>query len=135
VSFLEAFPDDEFCAEHLWRTRYAPDGEHAECPKCKCVRRFKRYATSQGRKSWTCIGCGHHVHPKAGTIFHRSSAPLQCWFEAIWRASHGDAVSARALERKYGVTYKAAWRIRQIVTKLNDPKALADTFAISAFQT
>src|SRR6266540_440422 len=75
MEFQRDFPDDTACLEHLWRSRYSPDGEHAECPKCERERRFKKYATKQGRQSWTCTGCGHHVHPTAGTIFHKSRPP------------------------------------------------------------
>jgi len=74
--FQREFPDDAACLEHLWRARHSPDGEHAHCPKCGSERVFKRYATKQGRQSWTCTGCGHHVHPTAGTIFHKSSTSL-----------------------------------------------------------
>jgi transposase len=81
--FLAEFPDDDACLQHLWRTCHAPDGEHAHCPKCDCRRSFKRYATKQQRQSWTCTACGHHLHPTAGTIFHRSSTSLRLWFYAI----------------------------------------------------
>lgn len=130
VDFLAKFPDDDACLEHLWRTRHAPDGEHALCPKCGSRRLFKHYETKQQRQSWTCTGCGHHLSAKAGTVFQGSSVPLQCWFEAIWRGNLGEAVSARALERKYGLSYKAAWRVRCLATQLNDPKTLADAFAL-----
>lgn len=81
--FLAEFPDDNACLEYLWRTRHAPDGENAECPKCQEVKPFKRYATKQQRQSWTCTACGHHLHPTAGTIFHRSSTSLRLWFYAM----------------------------------------------------
>lgn len=54
MEFMRQFPDDAACLDHLWRTRYAPDGERAHCPKCDQERSFKRYATSQARQSWTC---------------------------------------------------------------------------------
>ncbi len=73
TEFLAEFPDDAACLEHLWRTRYSPDGEHAHCPRCDTEKVFKRYETKQQRQSWTCTACGLHVHPTAGTIFHRSS--------------------------------------------------------------
>jgi transposase len=76
MEFMREFPDDAACLEHLWRSRCSPDGEHADCPKCKQERVFRKYATAQGRQSWTCTGCGHHVHPTAGTIFHKSSTSL-----------------------------------------------------------
>jgi transposase len=112
IEFMRDYPDDAACLEHLWRTRYSPDGEHAECPKCAQERVFRKYATKQGRQSWTCTGCGHHVHPTAGTIFHKSSTSLHLWFFAIYMmASTRCGVSAKMLEREIGVSYKTAWRM------------------------
>ena len=71
MEFMREFPDDAACLEWLWRNRYSEDGEHAECPKCERERPFKRYGTSQQRQSWTCTACGHHLHPPAGTVFHK----------------------------------------------------------------
>lgn len=112
TEFLRDFPDDAACLEHLWRTRYAADGEHAECPKCQEVKPFKRYATKQQRQSWTCTACGHHLHPTAGTIFHRSSTSLRLWFHAMYlMTSTRCGISAKQLERELGVHYKTAWRM------------------------
>ena len=110
--FLAEFPDDDACLEYLWRTRQSPDGEHAHCPKCDCQRAFRRYATKQQRQSWTCMGCGHHLHPTAGTIFHRSSTSLRLWFYAIHLiTSTRCGISAKQLERELGVHYETAWRM------------------------
>jgi transposase len=112
MEFMRDFPDDASCLEHLWRQRYAPDGEHAECPKCKRERVFKKYATAQGRQSWTCTGCGHHVHPTAGTIFAKSSTSLQLWYYAMYMmTSTRCGISAKQLEREIGVSYRTAWRM------------------------
>lgn len=112
TEFLREFPDDAACLEHLWRTRYSPDGEHAACPKCERERKFKRYATKQGRQSWTCTGCGHHVHPTAGTIFAKSSTSLRLWFHAIYlMTSTRCGISAKQLERELGTSYRTAWRM------------------------
>ncbi|HEY3758453.1 MAG TPA: IS1595 family transposase [Solirubrobacteraceae bacterium] len=112
MEFMRDFPDDAACLEHLWRQRYAPDGEHAECPKCKHERAFRKYKTAQGRQSWTCTGCGHHVHPTAGTIFHKSSTSLHLWYFAMYMmVSTRCGVSAKMLEREIGVSYKTAWRM------------------------
>jgi transposase len=112
TQFQREFPDDAACLEHLWRTRHSPDGEHAHCPRCDCRRVFKRYETKQQRQSWTCTGCGHHLHPTAGTIFHRSSTSLQLWFYAMYlMASTRCGISAKQLERELGVHYKTAWRM------------------------
>lgn len=112
MEFNRQFPDDAACLEHLWRTRYSPDGTHAECPKCERERVFKKYSTKQGRQSWTCTGCGHHVHPTAGTIFHKSSTSLHLWYFAMYlMASTRCGISAKQLERELGVSYRTAWRM------------------------
>src|SRR5713101_7440920 len=110
--FLAEFPDDNACLEYLWRTRHSADGETAHCPKCDQDRTFKRYATAQRRQSWTCTACGHHVHPTAGTIFHKSSTSLHLWFYAMYLiTSTRCGISAKHLERELGVHYKTAWRM------------------------
>jgi transposase len=120
MEFMRDFPNDAACLEHLWRQRYAPDGEHAECPKCLRERVFKNYATAQGRQSWTCTGCGHHVHPTAGTIFEKSSTSLHLWYYAMYMmTSTRCGISAKQLEREIGVSYKTAWRmLNKIRTEL-----------------
>ena len=112
MEFMREFPDDATCLEHLWRERYSPDGEHALCPKCEQIRVFKKYAIKNRRSSWTCTGCGHHVHPLVGTIFEKSPTSLHLWFYAMYlMSSTRCGISAKQLERELGVTYKCAWRI------------------------
>jgi transposase len=119
VSFMEfqlEYPDDATCLEWLWRTRFSADGERAHCPKCDTERAFKRYATTQRRQSWTCTACGQHIHPTAGTIFHKSSTSLQLWFYAIYlMSSTRCGISAKQLERELGVNYKTAWRMFRLI--------------------
>ena len=127
MEFMKEFPDDETCLEWLWRNRFSEDGEHAECPKCETTRMFKRYGTAQQRQSWTCNGCGHHIHPTAGTIFHKSSTSVHLWFYAMYlMTSTRCGISAKQLERELGVTYKTAYRIAQkirseLMTQDDDP--------------
>jgi transposase len=112
MEFMKEFPDDEACLQWLWRMRLSPDGIHAICPKCDKAREFKRYHTKQQRQSWTCQACGHHLHPTAGTIFHKSSTSLHLWFYAMYLiTSTRCGISAKQLGRELGVTYKTAWRI------------------------
>ncbi|MDO8547420.1 MAG: IS1595 family transposase [Nitrospirales bacterium] len=116
MEFMREFPDDATCLEWLWQTRYSQDGKHAQCPKCKAKRLFERYETSQQRQAWTCTGCGHHIHPTAGTIFHKSSTSLHLWFYAMYlMTSTRCGISAKQLERELGVTYKTAWRIAFLI--------------------
>jgi transposase-like protein len=112
MEFMREFSDDEACLVYLWRSNLSKDGEHAHCPKCNKRREFSRYGTKQQRQSWTCTACGHHLHPTAGTIFHKSSTSLHLWFYAIYlMTSTRCGISAKQLERELGVTYKAAWRM------------------------
>jgi len=116
MEFQRQFPDDEACLTWLWHDRYAPDGETAHCPKCDAERIFKRYNTTQQRRSWTCNGCGYHLHPTAGTIFHKSSTSLHLWFYAIYHmTSTRCGISAKQLEREIGCTYKTAWRMAHLI--------------------
>jgi transposase len=113
MELMRAFPDDAACLEWLWRNRYAEDGSHAECPKCERVRKFHKV---RERPAWDCDSCGHHLHPLAGTIFHKSSTSLQLWFFAIHlMTSTRCRVSAKQLERELGVTYKTAWRMFTLI--------------------
>jgi transposase len=127
MEFMREYPNDATCLEWLWRNRYSPDGEHAYCPKCEQERVFKRYQTSQQRQSWTCNACGYHLHPTAGTIFHKSSTSLHLWFYAMYlMTSTRCGISAKQLEREIGVTYKTAWRMAReirltLMTQTDEP--------------
>jgi transposase-like protein len=110
------FPDDAACLEWLRNFLY-PDGIF--CKTCEQVTKHHRVAS---RPSYSCDYCGHHVHPTAGTIFHKSSTPLTVWFHAIYlMASTRCGISAKQIQRETGVTYKTAWRMfKQIRSMLTD---------------
>ena len=127
MEFMRQFPDDAACIDWLWRKRYAPDGEHAYCPRCEQERVFKRYQTAQQRQSWTCTGCAYRLHPTAGTIYHKSSTSLHLWFYATFlMSSTRCGISAKQLERELGVTYKTAWRMAHLIRN----KLMADDGAL-----
>jgi transposase len=117
LEFMRDFPDDESCLEWLWLNRCATSNPNqAHCPRCEEVREFKRYGTKQQRQSWTCTACGLHIHPTAGTIFHKSSTGLHLWFYAMYlMTSTRCGISAKQLERELGVTYKTAWRMFHLI--------------------
>ena len=109
MEFMREFPDDAACLDYLWRARYSRDGQKAFCDQCGIMRRFHRV---KARPAYDCDSCGHHLHPTAGTIFHKSSTSLHLWFYAMWLiTSTRCGVSAKQLERELGVTYKTAWRM------------------------
>lgn len=121
--FEAMFPTDAACLDWLRNFLY-PDGIF--CKKCNAVTKHHRVAS---RPSYSCDHCGHHVHPTAGTIFHKSSTSLKTWFHAIYlMASTRCGISAKQIERETGVTYKTAWRMfKQIRTLLNEDKKLSGT--------
>lgn len=105
------FPDDKACLDWLLNYRY-PNG--ITCTNCG-VKNAKHHFIAS-RKSYSCQECGHHVHPTANTIFHKSSTPLTLWFYAIYlMASTRTGISAKQLERELGVTYKTAWRMFKLI--------------------
>jgi transposase len=113
MEFMREFPNDAACLDWLWRNRFAPDGSHAFCPSCQQERKFSKVAE---RPAWDCHHCGHHLHPLAGTIFHKSSTSLLLWFYAIHlMTSTRCGLSAKQLERELGVTYKTAWRMFNLI--------------------
>ena len=116
MEFMREFPDDRACLDWLWRRLYSEDGVHALCPKCGRERGFHRVAA---RPSYSCDTCGHHLHPTAGTIFHKSATSLHLWFYAIFLMSATRCgISAKQLEREIGVTYKTAWRMFTMIRSL-----------------
>ncbi len=117
MEFMRRYPDDAACLDRLWREGYAPDGHHAQCPRCERERKFHRTKT---RASYTCDTCGLHIHPMKGTIFQGSPVSLQLWFYVMYvMASTRCGISAKQIEREIGVTYKTAHRMmKKIRTEL-----------------
>jgi transposase len=109
------FPDDDTCLEWL-KNRLYPEG--ITCPWCERTTPHHRVVS---RPSYSCDRCGHHVHPTAGTIFHKSSTSLHLWFRAVYRMSSTRCgVSAKQLERELGVTYKTALRMAHLIRSMLD---------------
>ena len=111
--FFRQFPDDDACLHYLMLEYY---GETLDCPSCGKHGKFHRV---KKHPYYECAWCAHHIHPMAGTIFHRSHTSLQKWFFAIYlftTTRHG--VAAKELQRQLSVTYKTAWRMAHQIRKL-----------------
>jgi transposase len=115
--FQKQFPDDATCLEWLKNRLYPAEGIY--CETCEATTKHHRV---KSRPSYSCDNCGHHVHPTAGTIFHKSPTPLTTWFYAIYlMAQTRCGISAKQIQRETGVTYKTAWRMfKQIRSMLAD---------------
>lgn len=101
--FMRRFGTEAKCAAVLRRWKY-PEG--FRCPRCA------------GSKAWfiatrsldECAACGHQVSLKAGTVMHRSKAPLTKWFLAMYLfVVSKQGISAMDLKRQLGVAYGTAW--------------------------
>jgi transposase len=97
------FPTDNACLEFIFNSRFP---------------NRVGYHRVHGRKCWSHQSTGHQIFPLAGTIFEKSSTPLTVWFEAIFLFSISkNGISAKELQRHFGVTYKCAYRIGQQIRK------------------
>src|SRR3954451_10600349 len=132
--FLELFPDNDACLEHL-KQRFYPDG--SECPGCGTAAKFHRI---KSRPPYSCQHCRHQVYPTAGTIFHKSTTSLQLWFWAIYLMSSSKCgISAKQLGREIGVTYKTAHRmlkqIRSLLGQDDEPPLSGDVEVDETFMS
>lgn len=120
--FKEDYGTHDKCLEAIKRLRFP---EIMECPKCKLQEKFYKV---KNRTSYTCNNCGYHIYPLAGTIFEKTSTPLDLWFFAMYLMTQTrSGTSAKQLERMLGVTYKTAWRIfKQIRMLMTQTPSLLD---------
>ena len=121
--FEAMFPDDEACAEDLFRRRW-PDG--FVCPDCgsRNAVRLKR-----PRCVHQCRDCRKQTSVTAGTFMHRSHVPLRSWHRAICiMTSHSNGMSALQLQSHLGLgSYKSAW---MLVHKIRRAMEVADGFPL-----
>jgi transposase len=106
LQFQARFPTEESCLDHLMRTRC---GARHDCGGCGREASFYRVTA---RRSYACEHCGFQVYPTAGTPFERTRTPLRAWFIVMFQfCAARNGVTAKAVERQLGVTYKTAWRM------------------------
>ena len=107
TSLFEAmryFSDPERCTEFVKNLRW-PDGA-VTCTHCG-VGDPMWLAT---RKVWKCRKCRKQFSLKSGTIFEKSSVPLDKWLIAIWLICNSkNGISSCELGRALAVTQKTAW--------------------------
>jgi transposase-like protein len=78
------------------------------------------------RRVWKCAGCRKQFSVLTGTIFHGTKVPIETWlFVMVDMCSDKNGISAREVQRKYGVTVETAWhmlhRLREAMKR--DPLA------------
>ena len=110
--FLDQFPTEDACLEHLMRTRF---GDRHDCSRCGRNAHFYRV---KARKVYSCEYCGNQVSPMAETPFERTRTPLRDWFHVMFLfCATRNGVAAKEVQRQLGVTYKTAWRMCHEIRK------------------
>jgi len=106
MQFHEQFPDEESCWAYLREVRW-PRG--FVCPRCGSEgSHFIRT-----RRLEQCRRCRHQASVTAGTVFHKTRAPLRVWFLGVFfLARHKKGISALQFQRDTGVgSYQTAWTL------------------------
>ena len=118
--FFERYGSEVQCVAALVAMRW-PQG--FRCPRCASG---QHYVVGHGaRKLFQCRGCRHQTSLTAGTLMDSTKLPLRTWFLAIFLISQDKTgLSALALKRHLGTTYRTAWLIHQ---KLMKTMALRDS--------
>jgi transposase-like protein len=95
---------EQECREFLAALRW-PGG--VECPRCSEKSRLLWLAS---RSKWHCYSCRYQFSVTAGTLFHSSHLPVWKWFVAVHLMLDSPrGLSANALRRTIGGSYKTAW--------------------------
>ena len=112
--FRKDYPHDAACLDKLFKLRY---GNLEACPICGvCNPEFRRLTT---RRAYQCRDCYHQIYPTAGTIFQKTTTPLNYWFYAMYlMTTTRNGVSAKELERSLDITYQTAWRMAKLIREL-----------------
>ena len=107
--FFERYGTEAQCAQALVAQRW-PAG--FRCPRCAGS---DHYLVGHGaRKLYQCRGCRRQTSLTAGTLLDSTKLPLRTWFLAIYLISQAKTgLSALALMRQLGTSYRTAWLIHQ----------------------
>ena len=105
--FMNLYGTEEQCFNALFQWRW-PDG--FICPKCG----GNKGCQLSTRKLQQCNTCHHQTSLTAGTIFESTKLPLTQWFLGLYFITQDKkGISALELMRRLGISYKAAWRMKQ----------------------
>ena len=120
AEFFERYGTEAQCKQAHVALRW-PHG--FRCPRCDSA---AHYVVGHGaRELFQCRGCRHQTSLTAGTLMDCTKLPLRTWFLAIYLISQDKTgLSALALKRHLGTTYRTAWLMQQ---KLMKTMALRDS--------
>lgn len=118
IRFLERFPDEQTCWEHLRQARW-PNG--FICPMCG---EDEAWLFLEERKRWHCYPCGHQTSITSQTILENTKLDLRTWFFAAYLVfTTKKGFSSHELARKLEVHQETAWYMQQRLALLAAPNA------------
>ena len=107
--FQALYGSEQQCERALVAARW-PHGW--QCAHCGC-KRFFHTRNGTGRLLWECFICGYQSSSIVGTVMEHTHLPLRLWFLAMYLLTQNkNAISALALKRQLGVSYKTAWLMK-----------------------
>ena len=107
--FQALYGTEQQCERALVAERW-PHGW--QCAHCGC-KRFFLTRNGLGRQLWECFICGYQSSSIVGTVMEHTHLPLRVWFLAMYLMTQNkNAISALALKRQLGVSYKSAWLLK-----------------------
>jgi hypothetical protein len=116
IKFIEDFPDEQSCKEHLKGIR---ENQGIVCKKCGS----KHHYWLKAKYQWQCAECNFRTTLRSGTMFENSNLPLRSWYLAMAFMSFSKkGISARELQRqlnhkRYGTIWSMMHRIRSAMGK------------------
>lgn len=116
---IDRFHSEDVCRAALEDMRW-PDG--VACPRCGSL----TVSRVKGRSTFDCLGCTYQFSVLAGTVMQDTKLPLWKWFMAAYLVVDSKkGISANALKRHLGISYKSAWylthRIRHAMAMVELP--------------
>ena len=117
-ALAKRIPDEASAYEFMEQLRW---GDEPVCPHCGVVgghyylkprdgERRTRTGAVTHRRLWKCHACRKQFSALTGTIFHRTKVPVRTWLFVLFEmVASKNGVSAREVERKYGLTPRTAW--------------------------
>jgi len=104
IKFIEQFPDENSCKEHLRGVR-----EHQGI-KCKHCGGEKHYWL-KAKHQWQCSACNFRTTLRSGTMFENSNLPLRKWYLAMAFMSFSKkGLSAKELQKQLEhARYRTVW--------------------------
>jgi len=98
-------------------------------PPANGVSRKTAAGTMSERRVWKCRDCAKQFSVLTGTMMHATKVPVRTWILVIFdMMADKNGMSAREVERKYGVTIKTAWHmLHRIRSAMGSENKLIET--------